>query len=372
MRFLRASRTRNSSLTPDDRFFRSGVLADIQRIKQDLISVKSDLRAVERKSCAFPSSEIISPEANISGVSTLYVKLKKMYGPPLGKLGLEALMKCSILCYVRVGCNSIKGCHYFVDLWKCRVAVPTPTSAGHRSQYVANTTETLPLKISSWNCRGLSNSTPYLNNLISECSDIIVISEYWLWPFELQHLNEIHPDFTGHGHVDIRLTSSSDGRGLGGVGVIWRRDLDISVVHATTSDRIFCIKVTHQSSNLILSVIGVYLPCQDLGIDLYRNCLTELEQLVMESKRMGPTIVMGDFNAHLGGPRGEGSPNYQGYLLQQHILKCDVFVASQSEYAFGPSHTFQRGDIRTTIDYIMMDISAASLLESCGTLDDDV
>ena len=340
--------------------------------------MKSDLRAVERKSCAFPSSEIISPESNISGVSTLYVKLKKKYVPPLGKPGLEALMKCSILWYVRVGdtaykvkintCqlkavmeNSRVGC-YFVDLWKCRVAAPTPTSAGRRSQYVANTTETLPLKITSWNCRGLSNSTPYLNNLISGGSDIIVISEHWLWPFELHRLNEIHPDFTGHGHADVRLTSSSDGRGLSGVGVIWRRDLDVSVVHATTSDRICCIRITHQSSNLILSVIGVYLPCQDLGIDLYRNCLTELEQLVMESKRMGPTIVMGDFNAHLGslgGPRGEGSPNYQGYLLQQHILKCDVFVASQSEYAFGPSHTFQRGDIRTTIDYIMMDISAA-------------
>lgn len=83
---------------------------------------------------------------------------------------------------------------------------------------------------------------------------------------------------------------------------------------------------------------------------------------------------MGDFNAHLGslgGPRGYGSPNFQGYLLQQHIIKCDIFVASLSECAFGPSHTFQRGDTCTTIDYIMMDVGAASLLDSCGTLDDN-
>ena len=313
-----------------------------------------------------------------------------MYDPPLGKFGLEGLMKCSILCYARVGdttykvkiktCqlkavvdNSRVGC-YFVDTWKCRLAASTRISASRCSRYEANTTETLPLKITSWNCRGLSNSTPYLNNLISNGSDIIVISEHWLWPFELHRLNEIHSDFIGHGQADASLTSSSDGRGLGGVGIIWRRDLNVSVVHASTSDRICCIRMTHQSSNLILSLIGVYLPCQDLGIDLYRNCLTELEQLVIESKRMGPTVVMGDFNAHLGslgGPRGCSNPNFQGYLLQQHILKCDVFAASQSEYAFGPTHTFQRGDVRTTIDYILMDVNAASLLESCGTLDDD-
>ena len=367
------------STTLDERFFRSNVLAEIQKIKQDLILVKSNLQAVERKSCIlsnsgnnFNSGNI--SEAHISDVSTLYVKLKKIYDPPMGKLGLEALMKCNILCYARVGDAAykvkVKTCqlkavmenshveHYFVDTWKCRSAAPTPTFAGCRSQYVASTSKTLPLKVTSWNCRGLSNSTPYLNNLISEGSDIIVISEHWLWPFELHRLNEIHPDCIGHGQADARLTSSSDGRGLGGIGVIWQRGLDISVVHATTSDRICCVRMTHQSSNSILSVIGVYLPCQDLGIDLYRNCLTELEQLVVESKRMGPTVIMGDFNAHLGclgGPRGFGSPNIQGHLLQQHILNCDVFVATQSEYAFGPSHTLQRGDVRTTIDYIYYD-----------------
>ena len=45
-----------------------------------------------------------------------------------------------------------------------------------------------------------------------------------------------------------------------------------------------------------------------LGMDHYHNSLAELEQLVMQ---MGPTIVIDDFNAHLGslgGPRGNRSP----------------------------------------------------------------
>ena len=35
-------------------------------------------------------------------------------------------------------------------------------------------------------------------------------------------------------------------------------------------------------------------------MDLFRSCLTELEQLVCESKQLGPGVVLGDFNAHLG------------------------------------------------------------------------
>ena len=254
---------------------------------------------------------------------------------------------------------------YFVDTWKSRSAAPTPTHTYPSSTELVSTdaNKTLSLKITSWNCRGLSSSIPYLNSLISEGSDIIIISEHWLWPFELHRLNEIHPDFHGHGQADSRLTCCSEGRGFGGVGIIWRRDLDATVVHATTSDRICSIRLTHQSSRSTLTVIGVYLPCQDLGMDLFCSCLTELEQLVCESKQLGPTVVLGDFNAHLGnlgGPKGSGNTNVQGLLLHQHIVSSDLFVASLSEIAYGPSHTFQSGDTKTTIDYIMLDVCAAS------------
>ena len=87
----------------------------------------------------------------------------------------------------------------------------------------------------------------------------------------------------------------------------------------------------------------VYLPCQDLGMDLFRSCLTELEQLVCESKQLGPGVVLGDFNAHLGnlgGLKGNGNTNVQGLLLHQHIVKSDLFVASLSEIAYGWPFTY--------------------------------
>ena len=73
----------------------------------------------------------------------------------------------------------------------------------------------------------------------------------------------------------------------------------------------------------------------------------------------------------IGGPKGEGSPNQQGLLLQEQIIKNDLFVASLSEVAHGPHHTFQSGDVRTIIDYIMLDVNAVSLMVSCGTLEND-
>ena len=59
----------------------------------------------------------------------------------------------------------------------------------------SNTCDSRPLRIIGWNCRGLSNSIPYITKLIKDGSDILVISEHWLWPYNLQQLDSVHPSF---------------------------------------------------------------------------------------------------------------------------------------------------------------------------------
>ena len=49
-----------------------------------------------------------------------------------------------------------------------------------------------------------------------------------------------------------------------------------------------------------MSIIGVYLPCLDLEMDLYCDSLIELERVISVSEVWGPVIIAGDFNAHLG------------------------------------------------------------------------
>ena len=138
----------------------------------------------------------------------------------------------------------------------------------------------------------------------------------------------------GWGQADSRLTSTSDStRGCGGVGVIWRRDLCGTTIPESGSDCICGIQIKIKDSQQFLSIIAVYLPCADLGADYYLECIVELERITEESKQLGPTIIMGDFNAHLGtlgGPRGHGDPNSQGVLLHELLQRCDLFAASFS------------------------------------------
>ena len=46
-------------------------------------------------------------------------------------------------------------------------------------------------------------------------TDILVITEHWLWPYELHKLADISSDFDAHGISDYRLTPNS------GVVVVW-------------------------------------------------------------------------------------------------------------------------------------------------------
>lgn len=43
------------------------------------------------------------------------------------------------------------------------------------------------ISVVAWNCHGLSNSAPYLQTLANSF-DIIIVSEHWLWPYELHTL----------------------------------------------------------------------------------------------------------------------------------------------------------------------------------------
>ena len=93
--------------------------------------------------------------------------------------------------------------------------------------------------------------------------------------------------------------------------------------------------------------------------------MVELECDISESELQGPVMVLGDFNAHLG-REAVGEQNLQGALLQE-VERCSLSAVSQGAMASGPEYTFCSGDVRTTIDYILMDVEAASMMVSCRT-----
>ena len=107
-----------------------------------------------------------------------------------------------------------------------------------------------------------------------------------------------------------------------------KKSLDETQICDIQSDRVCGIRVRKSSDDdTWISILGVYLPCLDLGIDLYCDCLVELETIVSESECFSPVIIAGDLNAHLGsmwGLRAKCNPNLLGTLLGD-LLKYSLF-----------------------------------------------
>ena len=117
-----------------------------------------------------------------------------------------------------------------------------------------------------------------------------------------------------------------------------------------------------------MTVLGVYLPCTDMGIECYSERLMELEKVISERQRFGSILITGDFNAHLGtlgGTRGEGSPNQQG-ILHQPLVRCRLYAVSLS-LTEGPRYTFSNSMTQTTVDYMIASHDASDLIRRCFT-----
>ena len=232
------------------------------------------------------------------------------------------------------------------------------------------------LNIMSWNCRGLGTSEPYLR-FLSDSADIILIQEHWLWPYELHKFSSILSNFSGMGKADDRLTDTSElQRGCGGVGIMWRKSLNVSVTTSPTkSDRICCIEVplSCRSPDKLI-IINIYCPSSDSSIDYYTQCLHDLEKTVCTHNGTNCAIIIaGDLNAHLGtlaGHRGSGVFNQRGLLLKELIDRNSLFVSSHSQWSTGPSYTFHSGDHFTTVDYIITNRIAAEFLGQSKCMDE--
>ena len=63
--------------------------------------------------------------------------------------------------------------------------------------------------------------------------------------------------------------------------------MQASPINGIECDRICGIQVKLDASGRVLSVIGVYLPYLDLGLEYYRECLVELERVIGEASLIG-------------------------------------------------------------------------------------
>ena len=104
------------------------------------------------------------------------------------------------------------GC--FVDIWRNSLVDNPVVDSKRGSGKESKTSRCLnksSIMVTSWNCRELSNSFPYIGALIDGGLSILVLSEHWLWPYELEKLSEINDEYEALGKADMRLNVVEEG-----------------------------------------------------------------------------------------------------------------------------------------------------------------
>lgn len=237
---------------------------------------------------------------------------------------------------------------------------PPPPEVSEVDSHMNENRNCCSIKLTTFNCRGIQNSVPYLHHLIEDGADIIAVTEHWLWPYQLLLLKDIHPSYEGFGYSDSRLDEHSNlFQGCGGVGIIWKKSLRISPITSITSDR-FCAARLFLSEDDSITILCAYLPSSDHSFEEFKDCVNELSSVAGALELYGPIALMGDFNTHL------STNDSRSELLSQVIQECNLYPVSTSCIAQGPNYTFFSGERRTMIDYIFLDASLGhSVVECC-------
>ena len=64
-----------------------------------------------------------------------------------------------------------------------------------------------------------------------------------------------------------------------------------------------------------------------------------------------------------GGSTESAGSSFEGDMLD----RCEISAVYLGSLASGPTYTYCSGDVRTTVDYILMDVESALMTTSCVT-----
>jgi len=161
------------------------------------------------------------------------------------------------------------------------------------------------LTLSSFNRRSVKSSVDEIYELC-QASDFVFLQEHWLLPFELDFLQNLHPDLktlsllVARSAVDIS-NQLLIGRPYGGTAILFRKDLSSCVSILETYDpRLTAIRLTTNIGPVML--VCVYMPSDVGDLDCVLNCnkiCSKINALYAESD-VAYAIVAGDFNCQMG------------------------------------------------------------------------
>lgn len=146
------------------------------------------------------------------------------------------------------------------------------------------------------------------------------------WVIDPRTLANIHPNFAYCGVSDRRLNPDSDLQyGCRGVAILWKKCIIFSTIPVNDCDRISGISIPLNDQRS-LSILGVYMPSANHTSDEYSSCLNVVEHLISQLTAVGPLIVAGDINAHIGSADGGQAPNNRGGMWNSLIDEYSLFT----------------------------------------------
>ena len=157
------------------------------------------------------------------------------------------------------------------------------------------------ISVCTFNCRSVKNCLPEIYRLC-DTHDFVLLQEHWLLPFELNILNNIHPDFLSHGLSAVDVTSDVlIGRPYGGTAILYRKEFANCVkIISSQEPRICGMQIGTNVGPLLL--LCVYMPTNYgdySSYDAYMDCLGKLHAMMVDSETIH-TLIAGDFNCSPG------------------------------------------------------------------------
>ena len=222
----------------------------------------------------------------------------------------------------------------------------------------------LELSCTTYNLHGFNQGYPLLCSLCSH-SDIIMIQEHWLPPFDLFKLDTISSEFTSFASSAMTHAVQSDilkGRPFGGVAILVRNNIASKVKCICKMERCIMLRL----DNLIL--VNLYMPCK--SVDNYSDVFAEVLACVYNycnSNSNCDILIGGDFNCELAPSERVLWPIIRDFMtdcdldLTDHLITGNDAVYTYCQHVTGAS---------SHIDHFIVSRHMLNCVQSVKIVDD--